>query len=239
MGKIVVSQNVTLDGVVEDPSGEGGFRHGGWFAHFMGQDWEAWTDLELAETQGADALLMGRRSDEYFGTRATKSERRVGGQFEPPAQVRRVLHTPRTQMDERDGPSGRCSQRGLEAQAADTRGNRCIRKPAARADADGARPGRRAALLFSRLCSAPANACSARPVTSDPFALSTQTSWETDWPTSLTARPVRDLNSESAQLRGDRSSGVTTMQQCDTNRVVDPQKRSAPPSSSDPLLRDA
>jgi hypothetical protein len=31
MGKIVVSQNVSLDGVVEDPSGEGGFRHGGWF----------------------------------------------------------------------------------------------------------------------------------------------------------------------------------------------------------------
>jgi dihydrofolate reductase len=71
MGKIVVSQNVTLDGVVEDPSGEGGFRHGGWFANFMGQDWEAWTDLELAETRGADALLMGRRSDEYFGTRST------------------------------------------------------------------------------------------------------------------------------------------------------------------------
>jgi dihydrofolate reductase len=42
MGKIVVSQNVTLDGVVEDPSGEGGFSHGGWFLEFMGQDWEAW-----------------------------------------------------------------------------------------------------------------------------------------------------------------------------------------------------
>ena len=70
MGKIVVSQNVTLDGVVEDPSGEGGFRHGGWFEQFMGQDWEAWAELELAETQGAEALLMGRRSDEYFGTRS-------------------------------------------------------------------------------------------------------------------------------------------------------------------------
>ena len=70
MGKIVVSQNVTLDGVVEDPSGEGGFRHGGWFLQFMGQDWEAWAELELAEAQDADALLMGRRSDEYFGTRS-------------------------------------------------------------------------------------------------------------------------------------------------------------------------
>jgi dihydrofolate reductase len=70
MGKIVVSQNVTLDGVVEDPSGEGGFRHGGWFEQFIGQDWEAWTKLELAEARSAEALLMGRRSDEYFGTRS-------------------------------------------------------------------------------------------------------------------------------------------------------------------------
>lgn len=71
MGKIVVSQNVTLDGVVEDPSGEGGFKHGGWFLEFMGQDWEAWAELEGAEAQGAEALLMGRRTDEYFGTRSS------------------------------------------------------------------------------------------------------------------------------------------------------------------------
>jgi dihydrofolate reductase len=70
MGKIVVSQNITLDGVVEDPSGEGGSRHGGWFIQFMGQDWDAWAVLELAEAQGAEALLMGRRTDEYFGTRS-------------------------------------------------------------------------------------------------------------------------------------------------------------------------
>ena len=70
MGKIVVSQNVSLDGVVEDPSGEDGFRHGGWFEQFIGQDWDAWTKLELAEAQGAEALLMGRRSDEYFGRRS-------------------------------------------------------------------------------------------------------------------------------------------------------------------------
>jgi dihydrofolate reductase len=71
MGKIVVSQNVSLDGVVEDPSGEEGFRHGGWFVQFMRQDWEAWAKLELAEAQGADALLLGRRSDEYFATRSS------------------------------------------------------------------------------------------------------------------------------------------------------------------------
>jgi dihydrofolate reductase len=70
MGEIVVSENVSLDGVMEDPSGEQGFRHGGWFGEFLGQDWDAWADLELAEAQGAAALLLGRRSDEYFATRS-------------------------------------------------------------------------------------------------------------------------------------------------------------------------
>jgi dihydrofolate reductase len=69
MGKIVVSENISLDGVVEDPTGEEGFRHGGWFEQFMGQDREAWAEIEFAEAQGAEALLLGRRSDEYFGAR--------------------------------------------------------------------------------------------------------------------------------------------------------------------------
>jgi dihydrofolate reductase len=73
MGKIVVSENVSLDGVVEDPTGEQGFRHGGWFEQFMGRDREPWAEVELAEAQGAEALLLGRGSDEYFGTRWSSS----------------------------------------------------------------------------------------------------------------------------------------------------------------------
>ena len=69
MGKIVVSENVSLDGVVEDPTGEEGFRHGGWFTEFGAKDYQAWAEVGLAEALGADALLMGRRSDAYFGTR--------------------------------------------------------------------------------------------------------------------------------------------------------------------------
>jgi dihydrofolate reductase len=69
MGKIVISENVSLDGVVEDPTGEDGFRHGGWFEQFMGKDREAWAKVEFAEALGAEALLLGRRSDEYFGAR--------------------------------------------------------------------------------------------------------------------------------------------------------------------------
>jgi dihydrofolate reductase len=69
MGRIVVSENVSLDGVVQDPTGEEGFRHGGWFSEFLGDDREAWAEVELAEARAAEALLLGRRSDEYFGAR--------------------------------------------------------------------------------------------------------------------------------------------------------------------------
>jgi len=71
MGKIVVSENVSLDGVVEDPTGEEGFRHGGWFNEFGARDYQAWAEVGLAEALGAEALLMGRRSDAYFGPRWT------------------------------------------------------------------------------------------------------------------------------------------------------------------------
>jgi dihydrofolate reductase len=69
MGKIVISTNVSLDGVVQDPDGKEGFRLGGWFARFGGEDIEEWAKVELEEALGAEALLLGRRSAEWFGTR--------------------------------------------------------------------------------------------------------------------------------------------------------------------------
>jgi dihydrofolate reductase len=69
MGKIVVTTNVSLDGVVEDPDGREGSRLGGWFAEFGGADLAAWAELETAEALGAEALLLGRRSDAWFASR--------------------------------------------------------------------------------------------------------------------------------------------------------------------------
>jgi dihydrofolate reductase len=69
MGKIVISQNVTLDGVVEDPTGEEGFRHGGWFEQMSSTDRQEWAKVEYDEALRASALLLGRRSDAYFGSR--------------------------------------------------------------------------------------------------------------------------------------------------------------------------
>ena len=69
MGKIVISENVSLDGVVQDPTGEEGFRHGGWFGQIANKDRDEWIKLELEEALGAEALLLGRRTDEWFAAR--------------------------------------------------------------------------------------------------------------------------------------------------------------------------
>jgi dihydrofolate reductase len=69
MGKIVISTNVSFDGIVQDPDGAEGFRLGGWFGQFGGQDLEEWAKVEFEEALGTEALLLGRRSDEWFATR--------------------------------------------------------------------------------------------------------------------------------------------------------------------------
>ncbi|MEV4145719.1 dihydrofolate reductase family protein [Amycolatopsis sp. NPDC049691] len=64
MGKIIISENVTLDGVVEDPTGEEGSVR--WFTRIGDEDRAAWAEVEYAEAVGASALLMGRRTHGYF-----------------------------------------------------------------------------------------------------------------------------------------------------------------------------
>jgi dihydrofolate reductase len=69
MGKIVISTNVSLDGVVQDPTGEEGFSRGGWFIQVGSNDREAFYKAALDEALGAEALLLGRRSYEFLATR--------------------------------------------------------------------------------------------------------------------------------------------------------------------------
>ena len=69
MGKIVLSTNMSLDGVIQDPDGEEGFSRGGWFGQNGGKDLEEWGKVEQAEAVDTAALLLGRRSDEWFGKR--------------------------------------------------------------------------------------------------------------------------------------------------------------------------
>jgi dihydrofolate reductase len=67
MGKIVISENVTLDGVIQDPTGEEGFGRGGWFGQI--KDHPEVARLALDDALGAEALLMGRRTYEFFAAR--------------------------------------------------------------------------------------------------------------------------------------------------------------------------
>src|SRR5213594_520590 len=64
MGRIVVTEFVSLDGVIEDPGGSGSFRHRGWsFEIQRGAEGDA---FKLDETMASDALLLGRVTYEGF-----------------------------------------------------------------------------------------------------------------------------------------------------------------------------
>jgi dihydrofolate reductase len=67
MGTIVISDNVSLDGVIQDPAGDEGFRHGGWVG--LIKDRPELNKLALDEALGAQALLLGRRSYEWLAAR--------------------------------------------------------------------------------------------------------------------------------------------------------------------------
>ena len=67
MGKIVVSDNVSLDGVIQDPAGDEGFERGGWVG--LIKDRPGANKLALDEAMDAEALLLGRRSYEWMAGR--------------------------------------------------------------------------------------------------------------------------------------------------------------------------
>ena len=64
MGKIAVTEFVSLDGVMEDPGGSEDFKYGGWtFEIERGEDGDR---FKLEETMNAEALLLGRVTYEGF-----------------------------------------------------------------------------------------------------------------------------------------------------------------------------
>jgi len=69
MGKIAISTNVSLDGVVQDPDGSEGLPFGGWFPQFGGTDLEEWGKIMFDDALDTDALLLGRRTDAWFAER--------------------------------------------------------------------------------------------------------------------------------------------------------------------------
>lgn len=64
MGRIVVTEFISLDGVIEDPGGAEGYEHGGWTFQFdAGPEFEK---FKFEELQASDAQLLGRVTYDGF-----------------------------------------------------------------------------------------------------------------------------------------------------------------------------
>jgi len=96
MGKIIISENVTLDGVIQDPAGDEGFRHGGWVGRIGGPGREEVARVALKEAVGTEAMLRGRCSYEFLAarwpSRAAALADRLNGK--PKFVVSSTLHDP-------------------------------------------------------------------------------------------------------------------------------------------------
>ena len=67
MASIVVSDNVSLDGVIQDPAGDEGFPRGGWVGQI--KDRPELARVTLDEALATEAMPMGRRTYEWFAGR--------------------------------------------------------------------------------------------------------------------------------------------------------------------------
>jgi dihydrofolate reductase len=69
MGKLIISENVSIDGVAQDPTGEEGLGYGRWSELTRDDDRQAWARMLTDEALSAHALLLGRRTDQWFAGR--------------------------------------------------------------------------------------------------------------------------------------------------------------------------
>jgi dihydrofolate reductase len=94
MGRIVVTEFVSLDGVMEDPGGAEGFKYGGWTFEIDRGD--EGNKFKLDETLASDALLLGRVTYEGFAEAWPSREGEFADKFNdmPKYVVSSTLHEP-------------------------------------------------------------------------------------------------------------------------------------------------
>jgi dihydrofolate reductase len=94
MGRIVVTEFISLDGVIEDPGGAEDFKYGGWSFEFnRGEDGD---QFKLDETLDSEALLLGRRTYEGFADAWPSREGEFADKFNnmPKYVVSKTLSNP-------------------------------------------------------------------------------------------------------------------------------------------------
>lgn len=74
MGRIVVHENVSVDGVMQDPTGDEGYGSGGWFARMPAGTLAAWGEVEYQEAQECAGWLIGRGTYRWFAERWAERE---------------------------------------------------------------------------------------------------------------------------------------------------------------------
>lgn len=141
MGKVVVSQFMSLDGVVEDPGGSEDFDRGGWAFKFdRGPEGDK---FKLDEVMASEALLLGRVTFEGFAEAWPSRDGEFADKFNamPKFVVSTTVHDPEwnnsTVID--DDIAGAVSKLKQELDG----GHPGQRQRPAGADADGARSHRR------------------------------------------------------------------------------------------------
>ena len=102
MGKLVVTEFVSLDGVMESPGGED-FKYPGWsFAFERGEDGN---QFKLDETLETEALLHRTRDVRELRRRVAEARRRVRRQVQHDAEVRRLVDARGSGVEQHHGRS--------------------------------------------------------------------------------------------------------------------------------------
>ncbi len=79
MGRIVVTEFISLDGVIEAPGGGEDYKYGGWTFEIDRGD--EGNQFKLDETMGSAALLLGRRTYEGFAAAWPEREGEFADKF--------------------------------------------------------------------------------------------------------------------------------------------------------------
>ncbi len=142
MGRIVVTEFVSLDGVVEAPGGGEDFKHGGW--SFEVNRGEEGDKFKLDETLSTEALLLGRVTYEGFAAAWPSRDGEFADKLNsmPKYVISSTLENP--EWNNTTVLKGERHRGGREAQAGARRRHRRPRQPPTRASAGRSRPRRRA-----------------------------------------------------------------------------------------------
>ena len=216
MGKIIISENVSLDGVVQDPAGDEGFRHGGWVGRIGDRGRDEAARVALEEALGTEAMLLGRRSYEFLAARWPSRTGEFADRMNSKAKyvVSSTLHDPAwtntTVLRGEVVDEVSALKQQLAGDIVVAGSFQLVHTLLEHDLVDELR------LMIYPVVLGPARACSARPATRNPCALSATRPSRATWPTSPTSRPGDEASDQglaslsSSQLHDRRNRNGRT-----------------------------